>query len=421
MTTEPTPLKVFLRPERRFVAEGRPTELVVLIRLLPAAPQRAVHVPVNLALVVDRGPTLTGERLNAVKQGLHAAVDGLGPDDSCTIVSVGDAVEVVAPSQRVTTPSTLHRAIDAIQPGPAGPLVPGWTLGGLEAALSYDRRAVNRIVLISDGSAAVGTTERIIDAGRGLFRRGISTTTLGIGDSFAEDALVPLAVQGGGNAIFALSGDEIVEALSQEVVAARSIFSEWATLRFDLDQAEIVDVLNDLPWIGEQKVSLPPLYANTPLNVVVRLRIRPGQAGQDVSPLTVRIKNLDLQARQAVVHRKAMTLHVVSTALADGMGPDLGVQAHAARLEFARMHAKCVRKIDEGDLAGARQILDFSLSRFQSLSGQSGGTLLTADLAAMGRLREHLGRDDAAARNRKFLKFSAVFAQRSGLTRIANG
>ncbi len=55
------PLKLFVRPERRFVAEGRPTELLVLVRLMPAG--TAVgdeRVPLRLAIVLDPAVTRNG-------------------------------------------------------------------------------------------------------------------------------------------------------------------------------------------------------------------------------------------------------------------------------------------------------------------------------------------------------------------------
>ncbi len=422
--SQPIPLKIFIRPERRFIAEGRPTELIVLVRLLPTSPPEEVEpLPVNLGLLIDRSASMTGDKLIAAKDGARKLVESLGPQDRVSITTCGDYVETILPSTLVQDVAGIHRVIDGIAPGGLSALFPGWLASAYEVSRHYSRHQLNRVVLVSDGMANVGaiSSEKVIDAARGLFRRGVSTTTIGVGDDFHEDALVPVAVQGGGNAVFCPNPDDVGERMLAEIRGIRAIFSEWATLRFDLEHAEIVDVLNEFPWIGERKVALPPLYGGMPLNVVVRLRLRPGTAGSDISPLMARVKSLDLQARQAVVHKKAMKVHVVSDALADSMGPDLGVQAQAARLEFARMHQKCVRRLDDGDLTGARQLLDFSLSRFQTLSGQSGGTLLTEDLAAMMRLRERLLNEDEKARNRKIFKFSAVFAQRSGIQRPSFG
>ena len=74
--------------------------------------------------------------------------------------------------------------------------------------------------------------------------------------------------------------------------------------------------------------------------------------------------------------------------------------------------AQCIAKLDAGDLTGAQQLLDFSLARFQGLSGQSGGTLLTEDLMTMMRLRERVVDPTATARVRKAFAYLAAYAQR---------
>ena len=416
---ETIPLKIFIRPERRFVAGERPTELIVLVRLVPAPKRPAEEAAVNLGIVLDCGSSMSGERLEAAKRAIRSVVDEMRPDDRIAVVCGGDFVDAVVPSTLVTDPRSIKQKIQEISPAGLATLHPAWFGGAWEVARHLDRTRVNRVIVITDGMANTGSAspEKVIETARGLFRRGVSTSILGIGDRFQEDVLVPLAVQGGGNAAYVDDIEKLTLVLVDEVQGARQLFSEWATMRFDLDDAEVVDVLNEFPWVSERKVHLPPLYGDTPLNVVLRLRLRPGDAGQEVNPLTIRVKSLDMEAKQAIVHRKRMKLHVVAPELADGMAPDLGVQAQAARLEFARMHQKCVRKIDQGDLLGARQLLDFSLGRFQSLSGQSGGTLLTEDLASMTRLRGRLEYAEEAAKNRKFLRFSAVFAQRAGFYR----
>lgn len=411
------PLKIFLRPERRFVAEGRPTELVVLIRLLPSeAEASAKRLPLNLGIVLDRGQSMGGDAGREAVAGLRDLVAQLEPDDRVSLTLVGDMVDTVVPSTRVGDGRSVLQALESIHFSGMSKLYPAWLMAAHEVARFHDRRQLNRILVVSDGMKHVPSQQigDAVKAARGLFRRGVSTTTLGLGDRFNEDALIPLAVEGGGACMLSLDPKRAPMLLRNELRAARAAFSEWATLRLDLDQAEIVDVLNDLPWVADQKLALPPLHGGVPLNVVLRLRLLPGAAGSEMTPLTVRIKSLDLQARQAVVHKKAMRVHVVSDALADSMGPDLGVQAHAARLEFARMHRKCISKLDDGDLGGAQQLLDFSLARFQSLSGQSGGTLLTEDLVTMMRLRERVTDPSATARVRKAFAYLAAFAQRGG-------
>ena len=408
-------LKIFLRPERRFVAEGRPTELVVLVRLLPSAAEASgKRLPVNLGVVLDRGKAMDGDAGREAIAALRAMVGRLEPDDRISLTVSGDMVDTVLPSQPVGDGRAILGALENLRFDGMSKLFPAWLMAAHEVARFHDRSQINRVLVVSGGMIHTSSQEltETKRAARGLFRRGVSTSTLGLGDRFGEAALLPLGMEGGGSSLLALDAPRSSGLLQTELEAMRTVYSEWATLRLDLEQAELVDVLNDLPRVADEKLSLPPLHSAVPLNVVLRLRLLPGAAGSEMTPLTVRIKTLDLQARQAVVHKKAMRVHVVSSALADSMEPDLGVQAHAARLEFARMHRKCIAKLDAGDLTGAQQLLDFSLARFQGLSGQSGGTLLTEDLMTMMRLRERVVDPTATARVRKAFAYLAAYAQR---------
>lgn len=413
------PLRIFLRPERRFVAAGKPTELIVLVRLLPGTPEDAsTAIPLNLGVVLDRSRSMGGERMQTAVSALHRLIERLGPQDRLSVVTVGDVVDVVQPSAHVLDREPFRRVLDGLECDGVARLYPAWLMAAHEVARHHERRQLNRVLVLSDGMNQMSDEDmkEAVEAARGLFRLGVSTSTFGIGDGFNESALLPLAVEGGGTASYVRRLDDLPERLEREVDAARGIFCEWSTLRLDVEGAEVLDVLNDLPTISSQKYALPPLYGGMPLNIVLRLRLEGGTAGQEAHPLTVRIKSLDLQARQAVVHKQSLRVHLVSDQLADSMGPDLGVQAHAARLEFARMHGKVIRKLDSGDLTGAQQLLEFSLARFQTLSGQSGGTLLTEDLLQMMQLRESLTDAARITDHRKLFAYSATYAQRGGDT-----
>lgn len=409
------PLKIFLRPEKRFVSEARPTELLILARIVPAPiPSPSSR---RVGVVVDRSLARDPDTLAALGRALRRACEHLEPHDVLTIVAAGDHAERMLHSTKVRDLGDVEALLSTMQPCDAPVTWAGWLAAGVELADDWDRDAVNRLVVVT-GTRTIGPSPEVasvVRAARGLFRRGISTSTIGVGHDFDEDLLVPFAVEGGGNAWFAERVEELAPILDAEMRALGGIYTEWATLRFDLEGADVVDVLNDLPWVAENKIALPPLVAEAPFHVVARLRLRPGEAGHDMSPVTLRIKNLDLGCRNATVHRKAMKVHVVSSALADSMEPDIAVQAHAARLQLARSHARCITHLDADDAPAARELLDFALSRFQSLSGQSGSTLLTRDLATLMRARERILDPGARQLVRKLFRYAAVGALRSDL------
>ena len=130
----------------------------------------------------------------------------------------------------------------------------------------------------------------------------------------------------------------------------------------------------------------------------------------------MRLKALDLAGNEAIVFRKSLRVHVVAPQLADGMEPDLSVQSHAARLQLARSYRRCLEKLDAGDTAAVRSLLDFAVAQFRGLAGQQGGTMLTRELHTAVRLRETSMDPSRAVLCRKLLRYSQFWVARSDLS-----
>lgn len=412
-----TPLKLFVRPERRFVAEGRPTELLVLIRATPeASALGSSGVPLNLAVVLDA--CVDAGAVHAQRTALLELSRRLRPGDRIAVVSAGTVARVILRSTAFDGTDRIERAAMTLSPDSASAIYPAWLAAGIEVAQNWNPAALNRIIVLSTGPTHLGAAsrEQILKAARGLHRRGIGTSSIGIGHAFDEDLLVPIASEAGGNAWFAENLDDVAPRMADEAEAARGTWCEWASMRFDTEGADVVEVLNDLPWLATNKLGLGTMVGGAPIHVVARLRLSPSSAGEDMAPLTVRLKALDLTGSEAIVFRKSLRVHVVAPQLADGMEPDLSVQAHAARLQLARSYRRCLEKLDAGDSAAVRSLLDFAVAQFRGLAGQQGGTMLTRELHTAVRLREASMDPSRAPLCRKLLRYSQFWVARSDLS-----
>jgi Ca-activated chloride channel family protein len=409
-----SPLKIFIRPERRFAAEGRPSELVVVIRLVPAQP--AEPVPVSAALVLAPGRTglLSPDTMAAA---VASASASLRPSDRLSVTLCGTRSETTASGTVEEVLARLPGVVrsDVLDGSPD--LYAGWLAGALDLSRTWERARLHRVLLVTDGGGAgsARSTDSFVRAAQGLVQRGISTTTFGIGTAFSEQLLAPISIAGGGNAFFAESSDVLILQLKREIAILRATFSEWASMRLELENADLIEMLNELPWLSEGKVALPPLIAGAPFHVGLRIRMRPAEAGTEVAPLTVRIKTLDPAGNEVTTFRKQMRMHVVAPSLADSMAADPAAQAHAARLELLRANRRCIQRLDEGNFDGARELLDFSLARFRKLQGSEGGTLLSREMQTMLRIRERIPDRAQASLVRKLFVYSGLGTMRSDL------
>ena len=104
------------------------------------------NAPVHAILVMDLSASVHGERLEALRSAAQAFLDGLGPRDRATLVTISPPVRLATPVS--VTPAEAHRAL-AAAPSQGGTAL----FDGIFAAVALaDRRHGRPIVLVfSDG------------------------------------------------------------------------------------------------------------------------------------------------------------------------------------------------------------------------------------------------------------------------------
>jgi len=156
----------------------------------------------NLTLVVDVSGSMSGEgKLEMVQDALDVLVGELDAFDTVAIVAYNTSAEVVLEPTRASDRDEILDGIRGLAAGGSTNAEAGLMLGYELADESFDRDAVNRVVLLSDGVANVGNTgpDEILDRiGEGT-RKGIDLVTIGVGISTYNDVLLEqLADQGDG-------------------------------------------------------------------------------------------------------------------------------------------------------------------------------------------------------------------------------
>ncbi|MGA3144792.1 MAG: VWA domain-containing protein [Verrucomicrobiota bacterium] len=224
-------LHLNLVPDRDVLLKGRPQEVVVKIDLNAIADrQKHRRTPLNLAVVLDKSGSMTGAKLEKTKQAALQLVDRLAPNDVFSLVIFSDEARVLVPAQKVEDKEALKEKIESIEAGGSTALYAGVKTGARQLQEYFSSKRINRVILLSDGLANVGpsSTRDLRRLGSDLAEKGISVTTIGVGDDYNEDLMAGLAEASDANYYYVQDTEKLPEIFAKELgelltVAAREI------------------------------------------------------------------------------------------------------------------------------------------------------------------------------------------------------
>jgi hypothetical protein len=175
----------------------------------------------DLAVVVDIGPSMVGLPLELADEALKVVSSSLRNGDRITLISAGDQAQLIG-----TT--IIEAGIEPMLPSMLGEVQPaGGAAIGDALGLAYDvlseleplGEAQQRVMLISAGHFVAEPA--MIELVDGRAEQGIALTNVGVGaaDQFAESSLRMLAAVGKGASLYAPNPDQLWLELGEQFTA----------------------------------------------------------------------------------------------------------------------------------------------------------------------------------------------------------
>lgn len=405
------------RSDRRYIRSAHRSERFVLVELeAPPAPRQAQREPVNLAFVLDRSGSMSGQKLALAKQAIETAVDRLLPTDRFAIVCYDDRIDVVVASTAASREAKTNaidrlRAIDARGSTDLGG---GWLRGAEQVALAMAPAGVNRTLVLTDGLANVGIVDpaELARHARELRARGVTTTTFGVGADFDEALLQSMADAGGGHFYFIEHAAQIQDHIATEVGELLQVVARDATLEITAPDGLAIATLS--PYALERRgsrmqVLLGDLVAEQRLEVVLRVKFGYGPIGQEVGIL------VGVADREGVLSASGVQPVGVGWEFADDRTNDLQPRDRSVDHEVAKLFVARARQgaVQLNRLGQYREAMLEVRQVAERISGYAGDDPVLRDLVAKLRAEEQQWNAPMPEMSRKLAHATASYSLRN--------
>lgn len=249
--------------------------------------------PLNIGLVIDASGSMSGAPLDAAK---HAALDVIGALDATDHMSlVSFAEDAVQHATAVLLADdgrkTLSRAVHSLVTRGTTDLSAGW-LSGCEAVAgrqaTCDVLERNHVVLLSDGHANRGQTSptALAQHANELRKRGIVTSTVGVGSNYSPTQLQAIAEAGGGRMHDAERPDEIARIVMAELTDTLATAVENLEIGLRLPAGTKADLYGTAPCTPSPEgcdVLVGSMLTGATRRLVIKLHLPAGQAGSELA------------------------------------------------------------------------------------------------------------------------------------------
>jgi Ca-activated chloride channel homolog len=361
-------MKISARIDRAIFGPGGGRRYLWVQLEAPRRQARGARPPLDIALVLDRSGSMSGQKIALARQAARSAAQLLRETDCCALVAYDNEVLTAVPSGAVGTAhrSLLNRALDSLDARGSTDLFGGWAEGAEQVSASAPGR-VRRVLLLTDGLANVGIVDPGVIQGhvRELNVRGVGTSTFGVGEDFDEVLVGGMAEAGGGHFYYIERPEQIPDYLSSELGELLTIIARSLQLSVQVSGNSVVSCLNDIP-IRDGRYQLGDLSEAAVVDLLFALHIAPGNTG----PVTVQV---DLSWFEADTQQKRQScaesgLAFASDEAAEAAEPDAETVRHVIRTRGARIREQALMHNRKGDYQSARATVDKEMAELRAMA-----------------------------------------------------
>jgi Ca-activated chloride channel family protein len=358
-----------IHPLKKGLPRGEPLSTKALVRLVSEAAvteQVKQRPPIDLAIVIDRSGSMSGEPLAAALGCAANLIRGLRETDRVAVVVFDNQVNVLQPLAQVADRESVCKVLSEVRAGGSTALFAGWEEGARQLAPFTSANRTSRVILLTDGQANQGVTnaDEIAAKVAELAKAGVTTSTVGLGDSFNEHLLGKMADAGEGQAHYGQRPEDLEEGFAEEFAILSRAHLRQVELRVTAGEGVVAKVLRRDGSRGDTS-RLGTLPCSAALDAILVLEIGANRSAGGVVSVTITGK--DAAGATVTLGPVVLALPELERAAFDALEADPLVAAAVAESDFADEFLRIHELASRGQIGEA-------LAALRALKSRPGAT-----------------------------------------------
>jgi Ca-activated chloride channel family protein len=392
-------------PSQNFVLNGLASTVNVLFNINTAdfQEEESKRPPLNVAIVLDRSGSMSGDKLHFAKEALKKVIQNLRHDDVVHLVTYSTDVSVVFENMSPSFYDSIEFKINEIKATNSTNLS-GGLQKGVELLKTHKKDGYQaRVFLFSDGLANAGITEKpkIFELVQGFLREDhVKIDSFGIGADFDEALMTNIAEYGAGEFFFIADAKSIPDLVSKALYGLAGMIGSQTVLKIRGQDSACLKRVFGHPNLVEG-ASLGDLHKKNVRKILCEVELSPKEVKDDVVFLTWELsyvparppvdqqKGKDETAPPAPEERKVITGTVKISYTVDEkliLETNKEVVSYAVVQAAADMDEEIQKKVESGDKDGALNLQRQQISMLKGVleSDTSGMVKMLLQIAENG-------------------------------------
>lgn len=332
------------------------------------------RIPINLALVIDRSGSMSGNRIEKAREAAILAINMLNEDDTISVVAFDSDAEIIIPATKVTNKQRLINQINNNVTARGGTaLFAGLSKGINQVKKQLSKDKVNRIILLSDGQANVGPSSvgELSELAVIAAKKNIAITTFGIGADYNEVLMSTIASYSDGNHVFVDNTLDLENVFVREFKDVMSVVAQDVVINIQLKEGvKPVRLLGRDGSIKDNQVTVKmnQLYSNQEKYLLLEVIPSKGNTGEDKTLAQIELKYDNLLTNETENETQQVKIGYTNKpeVVKDSVIEDVVAETEIQKVTLE--NEKALEMYNAGDKAAAQKMLEDNRNRLMSIS-----------------------------------------------------